>query len=134
MPEQALPQVKTRRRHDRSFKRALTLRSLEPGASVSGLAMDNGINANVLFKWRREYLRGLAGEAARQSKPTAQALLLPVSVTRSASTAKSASSVKASRPIAGTIEIEIGTTRVRLHGTVDEAALRCVLETLHALA
>ncbi len=42
MPEQALLEVKTRRRHDRSFKRELTMRSLEPGASVSGLAMDNG--------------------------------------------------------------------------------------------
>ena len=136
MPELALPQIKTRRRHDRSFKRELILRSLEPGASVSSLAMNNGINANVLFKWRREHLRGLAGEAARQQLPAAQAqaLLLPVSVTPGTAGGKPASTAKPSRPVAGTIEIDIGLAQIRLHGPVNEATLRCALQTLHALA
>jgi Transposase len=36
-------------------KRELVERSLQPGASVSGIALENCINANVLFKWRREH-------------------------------------------------------------------------------
>ncbi|HEY6355986.1 MAG TPA: transposase, partial [Burkholderiaceae bacterium] len=44
-----------RRRHAATFKRELVERSLQPGASVSGIALENGINANVLFRWRREH-------------------------------------------------------------------------------
>ena len=33
---------------------------------------------------------------------------------------------------AGVIEIDIGAARVRLRGAVDEANLRCVLQTLKA--
>lgn len=46
-----------RRHYAAGFKRELVERSLQPGASVSGIALDNGINANVLFRLRREHLR-----------------------------------------------------------------------------
>jgi len=42
------------------FKRDLVERCLQPGASVSGIALDSGINTNVLFRWRREHLRAAA--------------------------------------------------------------------------
>jgi len=35
-----------RRRYTAMFKRELVERSLQPGASVSGIALENGINAN----------------------------------------------------------------------------------------
>ena len=35
----------TRRRHAAAFKRELVERSLQPGASVSGIALENGVNA-----------------------------------------------------------------------------------------
>jgi transposase len=60
-----------RRQHDRAFKEELVRQSLLPGAAVSAIALDNGINANMLFKWRRQYLRA----ALPRSAP---AVLLPV--------------------------------------------------------
>jgi transposase len=32
--------------------------TLEPGASVAGFAMANGVNANQVFRWKRQYERG----------------------------------------------------------------------------
>ena len=40
----------------------------------------------------------------------------------------------AQRPSSGVIEIDVGATRVRLRGTVDEASVRCVLRLLGAIA
>ncbi|MBA0136939.1 transposase [Escherichia coli] len=34
------------------FKQQLVAASCEPGISISKLALENGINANLLFKWR----------------------------------------------------------------------------------
>jgi transposase len=63
-----------RRVHDRTFKAELVRQSLQAGASVSAIALAGGINANLLFKWRREHLRSSAGAAA------APAVLLPVMI------------------------------------------------------
>ena len=32
--------------------------TLEPGASVAGIALANGVNANQVFRWKRQYERG----------------------------------------------------------------------------
>ena len=66
----------TRRRHGEAFKRELVERSLQPDASVSALAQEHGINANLLFNWRRLRLRALGADAALIGSPT----LLPVTV------------------------------------------------------
>ncbi|HAK2444221.1 TPA: transposase, partial [Salmonella enterica] len=34
-------------------KQQLVAASCEPGLSISKLALENGINANLLFKWRK---------------------------------------------------------------------------------
>jgi transposase-like protein len=67
----------TRRQHAAAFKRELVERCLQPGASVSGIALESGINANVLFRWRREHLRATS---SAQDPIATQAMLLPVSV------------------------------------------------------
>ena len=57
------PVVRTQRRrreHTAEFKRDLVARSLEPGVSVAAIAMEGGINANLLFGWRRKHLSALA--------------------------------------------------------------------------
>jgi hypothetical protein len=41
----------------------------QAGASVAAIALEHGLNANLLFKWRREYLGSPA-----LVKPTAQAI------------------------------------------------------------
>ena len=43
-----------RRQHERSFKAELVKQCLVPGASVAAIALAGGINANLLFKWRRK--------------------------------------------------------------------------------
>ncbi|HHN9909954.1 TPA: transposase [Escherichia coli] len=39
------------------FKQQLVAASCEPGISISKLALENGINANLLFKWRQQWPR-----------------------------------------------------------------------------
>ena len=55
------------------FKRRLAAAACEAGVSVSKLAMANGVNANMVFKWRREFRVGLLDDA-----PQAISTLLPV--------------------------------------------------------
>ena len=129
MPKQDTQARPARRRHEADFKRELVERSLQPGASVSGIALDNGINTNMLFRWRREHLRA----TGVRENGTAQAVLLPVTVAaQAAPTERQALPSHPPMP-AGVIEIDIGAARVRLRGSVDEANVRCVLHTLRAL-
>jgi transposase len=132
MPKQDTQARPTRRRHAEAFKRELVERSLQPGASVSGIALDSGVNTNMLFRWRREHLRARGGARQRDAE---QAVLLPVKVARAAPVAAEPQAVVASVSMpAGVIEIDIGAARVRLRGSVDEANVRCVLQTLRAIA
>lgn len=120
-----------RRHHAASFKRELAERSLQPGASVSGIALENGINANVLFRWRREHLRATASV---QHEGIEQAVLLPVKLVATVAPTRQGAVTPRSPMAAGVIEIDIGAARVRLHGAVDEANVRCVLQALRAIA
>ena len=131
--------VKTaRRKHDAAFKRALIERSLHPGASVSAIALENCVNANLLFKWRRAHLRAKVGASAPGARElagrSAHTRRLPVRI-EPALMGIGAMTPSASmpRPSLGVIEIDIGTTRVRVRGAVDPANLHCVLQTLGAL-
>lgn len=45
---------KTRRRYGAELKQQILADCAEPGASVAGIALSHGINANVVHKWRRE--------------------------------------------------------------------------------
>lgn len=50
-----LPDAKpsSRRRHDADLKARVVAACAEPGASVAQVAMANGLNANLVHKWRR---------------------------------------------------------------------------------
>jgi transposase len=127
MSKQDTVSKSARRQYTAQFKGELVQRCLQRGASVSRIALDNGINANVLFRWRREHLRanGLATEHA------AGAVLLPVKM----GVTPIADGVPTALPsTAGVIEIDIAGAQVRLHGAVDAASVRCVLQTLRELA
>ena len=118
----------SRRKHDEAFKRELVERSLQPGASVAAIAQANGINANLLFNWRRLYLRR-GGATLATASPAPAPTLLPVTVEEPGATACKPAATPARAP-SGVIEIDIGATRVRVRGVVDEAAVRCVLQAL----
>lgn len=66
------------------FKRHLVEQTFAPGASVALIARHNDINANLLFKWRREYRKGAYGEPLLAEQAAVLAApappLLPVSI------------------------------------------------------
>lgn len=132
MSKQATPAKPMRRRHAQAFRRELVERSLQPGASVSGIALENGVNTNMLFRWRREHLRAAKGG---RDHGAAQAVLLPVKLAAAVAVAtdRATMPVKALAP-AGLIEIDIGDAHVRLRGAVDESNVRCVLNALRSIA
>ena len=133
MDKQVLRAPRRRREHSAEFKRELVARSLEPGVSVAAIAMDSGINANLLFGWRRKHLKSLTrAEPALARSPAA--VLLPVSIEAGPREIQCAPPAQPARPGSGTIEIEIGSARVRLRGPVDDASLRSVLTALRSLA
>ena len=97
-----------------------------PGASVAEVARAHGINANVVFGWRRLAQRGLLRAESAENVP-----LLPVKI----ESPTLLPTVKTPRVAAsrerGVIEIEFsGGIRVRLHGAVDAVLLKRVLKTL----
>jgi len=133
MDKQVVRAPRRRREHSAEFKRELVARSLEPGVSVAAIAMDSGINANLLFGWRRRHLESLA-QAEPAPGRSAAAVLLPVSIEAGPRETHCAPPAPPTRVSGGTIEIEIGSARVRLRGPVDDASLRSVLTALRSLA
>jgi transposase len=107
-----------RRRRSLEEKLKIVEQTMEPGASVARIARQHGINANLIFNWRKQHLRGVLGAAGANSS------LLPVRVTEGAADAiGSASST-------GTIHIKFGKARIRIEGKADAQALSAVLERL----
>lgn len=45
--------AKRRRRHSAALKARVLAACAEPGASVAQIALENGLNANLVHKWRR---------------------------------------------------------------------------------
>ncbi|MGH8254485.1 MAG: IS66-like element accessory protein TnpA [Steroidobacteraceae bacterium] len=133
MDKRVVGAPRRRREHSAEFKGELVARSLEPGVSVAAIAMDSGINANLLFGWRRRHLESLAqAEPAPVRSPAA--VLLPVAIETGPREIHRTPPAPLARSSSGIIEIEIGSARVRLRGPVDDASLRSVLTALRGLA
>ncbi|EFL9258236.1 transposase, partial [Escherichia coli] len=60
------------------FKQRLIEASFQPGVSISRLALDNGINANLLFKWRQKQRQGKIKLSSSESGRESQ--LIPVTI------------------------------------------------------
>lgn len=143
-----------RRHHDRALKTRLVDQCLEPGASVAAIAMDNAINANLLFKWRRQRRSQTASHILPTTLPlpttervATPTVLLPVHITTdddvppiqahvtlrpvTTATVLSTTTTTIARPARpGVIELEIAGAQLRLRGAVDEASLCSVLRAL----
>jgi len=68
------------------FKHRLAVAACKSGVSVTKLVQDHGINANMLFKWRRDLRAGLLTGPA-----TSETRLLPVLLKSFSAPAKPAS-------------------------------------------
>ena len=58
-----LKPIRRRRYHREEFKQAVIAACCEPGASVAGIAMANGVNANQVRRWMKE--RGISAPTQR---------------------------------------------------------------------
>jgi transposase len=107
--------AKRRKRWPEALKRQIVAETRAPGASVSVVARRHDVNANQVFRWRRQYEGDAGGHGIR---------LVPVH--------PSPPSARPAAPAAaGMIEIELASgARVRVSGAVDGAALGQVLERL----
>lgn len=110
--------------HPVEFRRRLATLACEPGVSVARLAMEHGVNTNLLFKWRRALRAGeydpvgllpvtVEAPAPQIERPTLTATPTPTPIIGAAAV--------------GAIEINVGNTRVRIEGSPNEATLRLVL-------
>lgn len=106
------------------FKRRLAIAACEPGVSVSKLAQAHQVNANMVFKWRRQYRAGVFGAAAAPS-------FLPVALVEKSKCAQTeASSAPPAAAASGFIEITIADVVVRVQGAVDVKVLHAILQSL----
>ena len=60
---------RTRRTHSEAFKQSVVAACREPGVSVAGVALANGLNANQVHRWMRE--RGIEPPGRRKADSAA---------------------------------------------------------------
>ena len=115
------------------FKAKLAARACEPGVSVSRLALEHGLNTNMLFRWRRDYRRG------ELSVPVASnATLLPVNLVADTESpvvelpnpSTRFGGVESTEPPPSGIEIRVAGVVIVVQGEVDPVRLRAVLAAL----
>ncbi len=110
------------RHHPIEFKRQVVEQSLLPNASVAGLALEHGINANQIFAWRKAYREG--------GLDVGQPLnLIAVDV---ATAAELPTASQPGEPERGVISVTIGSAVMTVRGNVDPGLLRTTLSVLLA--
>ncbi len=114
--------VGRRRRWSPEDKARMVAESFAPELSVLAVARRHGVNPNQLYAWRRE----LRGDRERAPEPSEAGIFASVVVT--------APSSASALGKAGTIEVVIGGTVVRVEGLVDATALHQVLDVVRRLA
>ena len=118
-----------RRYRTREERRRIVEETLSSGESVATVARSHGVNANMVFHWRKLYHAGLLG--AGSTKAEANPLrLLPVIVNDEPATEEEREAVPAECATAS-INIEFpGRALVSVVGCADPAVIRAVLEIL----
>lgn len=101
-------EVVRRRRYSREVKDAVLAQCEQPGASVARVAMEHGINANVVHSWRKRTRGGAVGHhepIQEQFMP----LTLPAAMTN---------------PVAHVVEVEVqrGATLLKVRWPLEGAA------------
>ena len=120
--------------HPIEFKRGLGAAACDPEVSVAKLALEHGVNTNLLFRWRRQYRMGMFGTpdpahslptgAARTDVPSGvegSVTLLPVQM-------PDAEFDSATAP--AFIEVVFACATVRISGSPEGTTLRTVIDAL----
>ncbi|MFK3663276.1 IS66-like element accessory protein TnpA [Scandinavium sp. NPDC088450] len=109
------------------FKQQLVAASCEPGISISKLALENGINANLLFKWRQQWRQG-------KLPPPSDDIPKLLPVTLDAPTAPMALPAECSaeepEPLHISCEVTFRHGTLRLNGAVSENLLTLLIQEL----
>ena len=114
----------TRRRYSIAREREIVEATLKDGQSVSVVARHYDVNANQLFRWRKQYFEGLLGEAPGIK-------LLPVEVSEAAVPAPADAAATSSVPLEGTLEVLFSNQhRLRISGQVCQRSLATILRVL----
>jgi transposase len=117
--------VGRRRRRSVAEKLQIVQLTLEPGASVAEVGRAHGVNANQLFKWRRQFERGQLGNADGLSTA-----LLPVTLSAD-DEGMPETTADVQSPSGGAIHIELpGKVMISVESGADRTLLRCVLASL----
>lgn len=118
------------------FKRQLAELSFEPGALIVLIARPNDINANPLFKWRRQYLQGAYGlptvtaNATPIAKQETQTPLLPVTVIDDVAKSLSVPPASTATADGGVCDVEFDHARLRISSEVSPSMLRLLIREL----
>jgi transposase len=113
-----------RRRRSVSEKRRIVELTFAPGASVALVARAHGVNANQVFKWRREFERGKLVEPVRASSG-----LLAVTVSSEMEMRAAGAQQRLLPPASIHIEFP-GRALVSVEVGADPILLRMVLESM----
>jgi transposase len=115
---------RSRRKWSEAERREIVLASFAPGASLAGVAREYGINANLLWNWRRKFKQ--AGETLPARSASIAVDFVPVGTVVEAVTSSSSKSD-------GLIEVSLpGGARITVDAAVDQQALVRVLYALKA--
>jgi len=118
-----VPKRRVRKRRSVAEKRRIVELTLQPGASVALVARAHGVNANQVFKWRRDFERGALAEPRVVSTG-----LLPVTVSAGPDTAQSSGICERAT---GSIHVELaGRALLSIEHGADPTLLRVILESL----
>ena len=123
--EDSVPGRRVRRWRSISEKRQVVQLTMEPGASVAEVARAHGLNANQVFKWRREVERGELTEP--------YAALLPATVSSlSEPEIELAERLPQTQTMSsGSIHIELpGRAMISVESGADHVLIRAILESL----
>ena len=115
------PRVRQRRFWSTGEKRRIVAESFAPGGSVSKVAQRYGVNANLLFTWRRQQGRTNAFGGQEPIE------LLPVTI---ADAGSAASPVAAASPARRMEIVLIGGERIVVGADVDASSLARVVTAL----
>jgi transposase-like protein len=136
-----------RRRWPEAVKRQMVAETFEPAASVSIVARRHDVNANQLFKWRRQFaasscgtlkepVRLLSVEIAAPPAPMSAPSVsdgAPGASKPPAAAAATAPPTASARALSGSIEITLSHgVRVRIKGAVDPTAVSAAVGAVMA--
>jgi len=104
------------------FKRKVVEATFQSGASVSLIAREHDVNANLVFRWRQQYQEGLFGPVSQS------ATLLPVQVIEVPIDLPQV--IQSPPECHSVIVVEAGKAKLRITGTPDPQTLQAVLQQL----